>query len=164
MSTIKNDRNFRIANKLNSERFLATGQGKKWLEALPKVARSSYKVAKLATLVCRCAQLPRITPSGTDNRPVVDGVVLLDSPESLLARGAMKRRRVTTHTRARDGPDRSYNADHYSGRQQQFVTTHTHTRRTGPILPRGPLQWSATTISTVVTGCNDTHTHPPGVA
>ena len=50
MSTIKNDRNFRIANKLSSKRFLATGQRKKWLETLSKVARSSYKVAKLATL------------------------------------------------------------------------------------------------------------------
>jgi len=51
LSTIKNDRNFSIANKLNSKRFLATGQRKKWLETLSKVARSSYKVAKLATLL-----------------------------------------------------------------------------------------------------------------
>ena len=49
--------------------------------------------------VCVCVpsmQLPRITPSGTDNRPVVDGVLLPDMPRALLAGGAMKRRRVMT--------------------------------------------------------------------
>lgn len=44
----------------------------------------------------RSVQLPRITPSGTDNRPVVDGVLLPDTPRSLLARGQMKRRRIMT--------------------------------------------------------------------
>jgi hypothetical protein len=34
--------------------------------------------------------MPRLTPSGTDQRPVVDGKVLLDSPRQLLAAGSTK--------------------------------------------------------------------------
>jgi len=41
-------------------------------------------------------QLPRITPSGTDNRPVVDGVILPDTPRSLLARRGQVQGRCLT--------------------------------------------------------------------
>ena len=55
-----------------------------------------YLLSRVKTLHVACVKLPRITPSGTDNRPVVDGVLLPDTPRALLIRGDMKRRRIMT--------------------------------------------------------------------
>lgn len=53
-------------------------------------------VLNLMFTVLRSYQLPRITPSGDDIRPVPDGRVLPDSPRVLLDQGRMKARAVMT--------------------------------------------------------------------